>query len=200
MNMSTISVPRTFLSPAGLAYRQSLAAKGALCLCASLFVALCAHISVPLPFTPVPTTLQTFAVVLVGITLGPSAGFAALILYLAEGASGLPVFSPHGPGGVAQLLGPTAGYLFSYPLAAALAGASVKLLRRRIPAFPAALASGSITLVPVFFLGAVWLAHLMHLTGAQTLHLAVTPFLGAEVLKLLAAAAAYQALCVVREP
>src|SRR5260370_5435481 len=88
---------------------------------ASLFVALCARITVPLPFTPIPLTLQNFAVLLVGLTLGPRRGFAALALYLAEGAAGMPVFNPLGLGGIAQLLGPTGGFLLAYPLVAAVA-------------------------------------------------------------------------------
>src|ERR1700684_3857010 len=82
---------------------------------ASLFVALCARVSLPLPFTPVPLTLQNFGVLLAGLMLGSRRGFAALVLYLAEGAAGLPVFSIGGLGGIAQLLGPTGGYLFAYP-------------------------------------------------------------------------------------
>src|SRR5579872_6722222 len=77
----------------------------------SLFVALCARVTLPLPFTPVPLTLQNFGVLLVGLLLGSKRGFAALLLYLAEGAAGMPVFSIAGLGGVAQLLGPTGGYL-----------------------------------------------------------------------------------------
>src|ERR1700726_2943464 len=83
---------------------------------ASLFVALCARIALPLPFTPVPLTLQNLGVLLVGLTLGGRRGFAALVLYLAEGLLGLPVFSPTGPGGLAQLLGPTGGFLLPSPL------------------------------------------------------------------------------------
>jgi len=89
---------------------------------ASLFVALCAHITIPLPFTPVPLTVQNFGVLLVGLLLGSRRGFAALALYLAEGAMGMPVFSPVGPGGIAHLLGPTGGFLLAYPLVAWLAG------------------------------------------------------------------------------
>src|SRR5438477_5693192 len=74
---------------------------------ASLFVALCARVTVPLPFTPVPLTMQNLGVLLVGIALGGPRGAAALALYIAEGTAGLPVFSPTGPGGVAQLLGTT---------------------------------------------------------------------------------------------
>src|SRR5437868_10895050 len=89
---------------------------------ASLFVALCARLTLPLPFTPVPLTLQNFGVLLVGLMLGSRRGFAVLALYLAEGAAGLPVFNPTGPGGIAQLLGPTGGFLMVYPLVAGLAG------------------------------------------------------------------------------
>src|ERR1700693_1510299 len=89
---------------------------------ASLFVALCARITIPLPFTPVPLTVQNFGVLLVGLLLGSRRGFAALALYLVEGAVGLPVFNPTGPGGLAQLLGPTGGFLMVYPFVAFLAG------------------------------------------------------------------------------
>src|ERR1700685_644266 len=89
---------------------------------ASLFVALCARVTVPLPFTPVPLTLQNFGVLLVGLMLGPRRAFAALVLYLAEGLVGMPVFNPTGPGGIAQLLGTTGGFLLAYPLIAGIAG------------------------------------------------------------------------------
>src|SRR2546421_8818904 len=89
---------------------------------ASLFVALCARLTLPLPFTPVPLTLQNFGVLLVGLTLGSRRGFAALMLYLFEGASGMPVFNPTGIGGVAQLFGPTGGFLLAYPFVAGVAG------------------------------------------------------------------------------
>src|SRR5450755_3433544 len=90
---------------------------------ASLFVALCARVTVPLPFTPVPLTLQNFGVLTVGLLLGSRRGFAALALYLAEGAFGMPVFSPAVLGsGIAHLLGPTGGFLMAYPLVAFVAG------------------------------------------------------------------------------
>src|SRR5271156_4043712 len=89
---------------------------------ASLFVALCARVTLPLPFTPVPLTLQNFGVLLVGLSLGSRRGFAALVLYLAEGMAGLPVFNPAGAGGVAQLVGPTGGFLLAYPIVAGIAG------------------------------------------------------------------------------
>src|SRR5262249_51617478 len=89
---------------------------------ASLFVAVCARFSLPIPGTPVPLSMQNFAVLLVGLGLGSRRGFLALLLYLAEGAAGLPVFSPIGAPGVLRFAGPTAGYLIAYPFVAALAG------------------------------------------------------------------------------
>src|ERR1700722_2092876 len=90
---------------------------------ASLFVALCARIAIPLmPLTPVPLTVQNLGVLLVGLVLGSRRGFAGLALYLIEGALGMPVFSPTGPGGIAQLLGPTGGFLMAYPFVAFIAG------------------------------------------------------------------------------
>src|SRR5450755_4266472 len=95
----------------------------AIVISASLFVALCARVTLPLPFTPVPLTLQNFGVLTVGLLLGSRRGFAALVLYLVEGASGMPVFSPAILGsGIAHLLGPTGGFLMAYPLVAFVAG------------------------------------------------------------------------------
>ena len=85
-------------------FQSSLLGQVTLSVAATGLLAICAHISLPLPFTAVPLTLQTFAVILIGMVLGPVAGFSSMILYLAEGAAGLPVFSPHGLGGVAQLM------------------------------------------------------------------------------------------------
>src|ERR1700759_2704117 len=96
----------------------SLIKQTAIVICASAVIAVCARLMVPLPFTPVPLTLANFGVLLVGLTLGSRRGFAALALYLAEGAIGLPVFSPTGPAGLAQLMGVTGGYLISYPFVA----------------------------------------------------------------------------------
>jgi len=161
---------------------------------ATAFVALCAHISFPLYFTPVPVTLQTMAVILVGLVLGPSLGAAAMLLYLAEGAMGLPVFSPHGLGGIAQLLGPTAGYLFSYPLAAAAAGSVVRAVRVGQSKLAAAVLAGICASVFFFAMGAGWFAHLFHLNFVAACRLSVVPFLPGEVLKIAAAATTYASL------
>ncbi len=92
----------------------------------ALLVAVAAQVSIPLPGTPVPMTLQPMAVLLVGGLLGARLGALSMILYLAMGAAGLPVFTPTVPlVGVARLLGPTGGYLLAYPVAAWCVGAVV---------------------------------------------------------------------------
>jgi biotin transport system substrate-specific component len=160
---------------------------------ATAFVALCAHVSVPLFFTPVPVTLQTMAVLLVGMALGPALGTSALVLYLAEGAVGLPVFSPHGLGGVAQLMGPTAGYLFSYPLAAAAAGIVVRGLRFGRSQVAAAVLAGLASTLLILSMGAGWIACLTPSSLSTAFSLGVLPFLPGEILKVAAAASAYSA-------
>ena len=92
----------------------------------AILVALAAQVSVPLPGTPVPMTLQPMAVLLVGGLLGAPLGALSMILYLAMGAAGLPVFTPTVPlVGIARLIGPTGGYLLAYPIAAYAVGALV---------------------------------------------------------------------------
>jgi biotin transport system substrate-specific component len=179
----------------GLTYSASLqntlAGKTILVIGASAFVALCAHVSLPLPFTPVPLILSNFAVLLVGLALGPAAAFSALALYLAEGAVGLPVFAPNAPGGIAHLFGPTGGYLFAYPFAAALAGWLVRLLDPVTTRFRSALIAGTAATLPIFLLGSVWLARFAHLGPTATWALAVAPFIPGEIIKITAAAGIY---------
>ena len=188
-NPATLRLP---LAPAPL--QHTVTGKIFLSIAATGFVAVCAHISLPLVFTPVPLTLQTFAVILVGMLLGPVAGFLSLALYLAEGALGLPVFSPHGTGGLPQLLGPTAGYLLSYPLAAALAGFTSRATTRIASRFSSAIMAGTLAIVPIFALGAAWLAHLLHIGADAAWNLAVVPFLFGEAIKITAAAGVFSTL------
>jgi biotin transport system substrate-specific component len=153
---------------------------------ATALVAICAHIAVPLGFTPVPVTMQTFAVLLLGLVFTPGAAFACLALYLVEGAVGLPVFSPHGPGGIAQLLGPTGGYLFSYPFAAALTSL---LYRRGRRSFLTALTASGLGSVVILAAGATWLGILTHLKFSVVFAQSVAPFLPGDAVKILAATA-----------
>lgn len=152
---------------------------------ASLFVAVCARVTIPLPFTPVPLTLQNFAVLVVGMTLGSRRGFAALALYLAEGVSGLPVFNPTGPGGLAQLFGPTGGFLMAYPFVAASAGWIFQHSKRT---FPRAALAGVAAEVVLFAGGIGWLAILTH-SFAQAIRFGFYWFVFAEVIKIMFAAA-----------
>ena len=152
---------------------------------ASFFVALCARVTVPLPFTPVPLTLQNFAVLLVGLALGSRRGFAALALYLAEGAIGLPVFNPAGLGGFAQLFGPTGGYLMAYPIVAFASGFIAERGSRSFGRFAVAAVLGEVLL---FAGGLAWLSVWTRGSWLQAAHFGLYPFVFAEVAKVMAAA------------
>jgi biotin transport system substrate-specific component len=117
MNSSDPLVERGRPYAASVAGRRGLAV-----VLGAATVAIAAQVAVPLPFTPVPMTLQPLAVLAVGGVLGARLGAAALVLYLALGALGLPVFTPVGLPGAARLLGPTGGYLLAYPIAGAVTG------------------------------------------------------------------------------
>ena len=157
----------------------------------SALVAVCSHIALPLFYTPVPLTLQPFAVLLLGLLLAPRMAAATLTAYLAEGAMGLPVFTPSALSGIAHLIGPTGGYLFSYPLAAAL----VALLWRQAAGsvagkgFYAALWAAAAGNVLILSCGAVWMALWLHSSARVVLVESVLPFLPGDALKVLAAAA-----------
>jgi biotin transport system substrate-specific component len=160
--------------------------QAAIVIAASLFVALCARVTVPLPFTPVPLTLQNFGVLTVGLLLGSRRGFAALALYLVEGAFGMPVFSPSVlGGGIAQILGPTGGFLMAYPLVAFVAGWVYEHSSRRFGW--AALSAVAAELV-LFSGGLSWLAVLTH-SVSLAIRYGLYWFVFAEVIKVLMAAA-----------
>ncbi|MGA2384429.1 MAG: biotin transporter BioY [Gemmatimonadales bacterium] len=149
----------------------------------ALAVALASQVAVPLPGTPVPMTLQPLAVLLVGGFLGARRGAASLVFYLALGAAGLPVFTPVGAPGLARLLGPTGGYLLSYPFAAALVGWVVA----RRAGWPALLAGPLLGMAAVHAGG---LAQLVILTGSARLALAAgaLPFVLGDTVKVALAA------------
>lgn len=152
---------------------------------ATLFIAVCAHISMPLPWTPIPLVAQDFAVILVGFILGPQIGFLTLLIYLAEGAAGLPMFSPHGLGGVAQIAGPTGGFLMAYPAVAALTGA----LRSRNNNYARNLAAALAGTALLFLCGALYFKLLTGTPAAATWNEAVLPFIPAAIVKSAIAAA-----------
>ena len=151
----------------------------------SLLTALAAQVAVPLPFTPVPVTMQTFAVLLTGALLGSRLGALAMLLYLIEGASGLPFFAS-GTGGVHYLLfSPSSGYLLSFPAAAFLVGALAERgWDRRFLTAAAAMLIGSII---ILLGGWAWLSRFFGLT--QAFLLGVAPFLVGDIIKIVLAAA-----------
>lgn len=160
--------------------------KSAAAVAATLLIAACAHIAFPLWFTPVPLTLQPFAVLLLGLLMTPGMAATTMVLYLAEGALGLPVFTPHGLGGVAQLLGPTGGYLMSYPVVAPLVS---WLWRQGSRGFARTLVITTAGSLVTLALGATWLGLLTHTSFRLLMGSAVVPFLPGDTIKVVAAAA-----------
>ena len=145
----------------------------------SLLIALSAQVAIPLPFTPVPVTLQTFAVILTGCLLGSGRGALAALLYLAEGSAGLPFFSG-GTAGLAHLFGPTGGYLVGCVAAALVAG----LLSERRPgrSWLGRLLTLAAADIVVFVFGVTWLGAF---TGmARAVVLGFVPFVVGDALKI----------------
>ena len=148
-----------------------------------------AQVAIPLPFTPVPITLQVLVVMLSGFLLGVRRGASAQLTYLALGAMGVPVFAGFS-GGLGHLLGPTGGYLFSYPFAAAVAGLAfpIVIFAARWRAVVVATTAGLLGLVVVYAFGTTWLAVLTQLSMGTALAQAVLPFLAVDVAKVMLAA------------
>ena len=168
---------------------RRIAERTAVVLLGTLFVAICAHVSIPLWFTPVPFTLEPFAVLLLALLLSPRWSALTLAVYLAEGAAGLPVFSPVGGPTLLHLFGPTAGYLLSYPAVAWLTGSLFRRFRNAdAPGFAAALGAATVGDCVILLSGAAWLALLTHQSAATIFTLAVAPFVPGEILKVIAAA------------
>jgi biotin transport system substrate-specific component len=159
---------------------------------ANILLILCAHVVIPLPFTPVPITGQTFGVLLVAVLFGARRSALTLILYLLEGAAGLPVFQPLGLPGIARFLGPTAGYLIAYPFAAFITGWLVErgatvTLPRAFKSRPAGapLVGALICGEAIIFLGGcTWLALGMHLGWLAAFQGGALPFFPGEIVKM----------------
>lgn len=157
----------------------------ALAIAATGLVAISAHVSIPLGITPIPITMQTFAVLLIGLIFTPRLAFATLAIYLAEGAAGLPVFSPQYAAGMAQLLGPTGGYLLAYPFAAALVSRLAHRSGRGLAALTIASAAGGILILGS---GALWMSLLTRESLPLVLAQSVAPFLPGDAIKVAASA------------
>jgi biotin transport system substrate-specific component len=171
---------------------EGIAAEALRIAAANILLVLCAHIVIPLPWTPVPVTGQTFGVLFVAVLLGARRGAITLILYLLEGAAGLPVFQPLGLPGLARFAGPTAGYLFSYPLAALVTGWLVergaKIRGSRVGgsrlaglSLVGALISGEAI---IFACGCAWLALFLGMGWSVALSQGALPFVSGETIKM----------------
>lgn len=176
----TLTIPRLLNERV---IRGSAVTNVMLVVAASAIIAIAAQVAISVPFSPVPLTMQPLAVLLVGVILGSKRGAAAAILYLLEGASGAPVFAQlHG--GAVWLIGPTAGYLWSYPFAAFVAG---WFSERNWGSTIARAVAGMLVALGVIYLGGwSWLAVL---TSARNAFVAgVAPFVIADVVKIAIAA------------
>jgi biotin transporter BioY len=156
---------------------RSLISDAGLVIAFSLFTGLMAHIQIPLPFTPVPITGQTFAVLLCGALLGARLGTASMLLYITEGAVGLPVFA-------AAKGATTYGYLAGFVAAALIVGWFADLgWTKDLPRTIVAMIAGEIA---IYFFGLLWLAHFVPPT--KVLDFGLYPFLIGDAIKLAAAA------------
>ena len=165
--------------------------------------AVAAQITIPLPFSPVPFTMQVLAVILSGLRLGPRYGALAQAIYVLIGAVGVPVFAAF-TGGLGIVLGPTGGYLISYPLAAAVAGLAAYAARNapRRQALLRSIAAGTGALAVIYAIGATWLAVQSGLPLSVALAQGVVPFVPLDLVKValsaLVATAAAPAIAPVR--
>ena len=147
----------------------------------SLGIALCSQVAIPLPFTPVPVTLQTFAVLLTGCLLGSRRGALSVVLYAAEGSVGLPFFSG-GTSGIAHLLGPTGGYLVGFALCAFVVG---MFAERGLGAkWPGRLFMLLVGNAVIYVPGLLWLGMFTGMNRAATL--GFIPFITGDALKIAA--------------
>jgi biotin transport system substrate-specific component len=182
---------------------ESIVADAVRIVAANILLALCAHIAIPLPWTPVPITGQTFGVLLVAVLLGSRRATLAIVLYLLEGMAGLPVFHPFGPLGPARFFGPTAGYLLAYPPAAFATGWLAERSARIsfLPFAAARLAGALISGEAIIFLGGcAWLALGMGIGWGHALRAGLLPFLPGEIIKMALILAAVRGVELARRP
>ena len=149
----------------------------------ALALAAASQVAIPLPGTPVPITFQPMIVILAGMMLGPVLGATSMLLYLAAGAVGLPVFSPFGAPGILRFVGPTGGFLFAFPVAAFAAG----FLAQKFPSLLGRWLAGCAGIALLFVGG---LTQLTVLTGSLGLAIAqgITPFAALDFVKAFVAA------------
>lgn len=145
-------------------------------------------LSIPLPFTPVPITLQVFFVYLAGCLAGPLYGALSMLLYLGMGALGLPVFSRFGAG-FGHLVGPTGGYLLAFPAAALLNGLITLKRSHSLAREYGKVVSGMlISLAAIYLIGVSWLSAYLHKPFLETFLVGGLPFIPVDLLKMVVAA------------
>ncbi|MCX6352513.1 MAG: biotin transporter BioY [Bacteroidetes bacterium] len=150
----------------------------------SLLIAVCARLTLYLPFSPVPITAQTFAVLVIGMSYGRIRAAITLIAYLAEGASGLPVFAGS-HFGIAYLFGPTGGYLLGFVIAAYVLGAfAEKKFDRHFSLSFIAMVVG---IAIIFFFGLGWMITLMNISLRQAFITGLLPFIPSAVVSIFSA-------------
>ena len=172
---------RAQIAPSGLVANAVLVLGGA------LLTAAAAQISISLPFSPVPITAQTFAVLGVGAALGSARGLISMLAYVALGAIGLPFYAG-GESGWTQVSGASGGYLIGFIAAAAITGAMAdRQLDRRISTAVGAMLTGNVV---IYLIGLPWLSYKLDVGLAKTLEYGLYPFVPGDILKLYAAAAA----------
>ena len=180
MTTHAAPAPSTTLIP-----RFGLLTDTLLVLAGTSLVAGAAQISVPLPFTPVPITGQTFAVVLVGATLGTVRGFASLFLYLWLGVAGAPVYADHAHGW-SVVTSASGGYLVGFVLAAAITGwLAEHRWDRRFSSSISLMLTGNVI---VYLVGLPWLAVVLDTNLDKTLEYGLYPFVPGDIFKLYLAA------------
>lgn len=173
MTFTDVLRPAIARNRAGLLYDIILVVAG------SVFIALLARVAIPLPFSPVPITGQTFAVLLLGALLGSRRGVLAVLLYLLEGVAGLSFFAG-GVGGLARLAGPTGGYLIGFVIAAFAVGLLAERgWDRRVWSTAAAMLAGNVI---IYAFGLLWLGRFVG--GDKVFSLGLWPFIPGDLVKL----------------
>lgn len=180
MSVDVLTTPRVYLSDI---WQASIGRDVLLVLSGTAFITMAAFVIIPLPFTPVPIALSTFAVLLTGAALGPLRGALSAGLYLLVGAAGAPVFS----GGQSGVTFPTFGYVVGFVIAAVVVG---QLARHRADrAVGSTLALGALGSIVLYVCGVPWLALSLDIGLGQATLLGVVPFLIGDTVKVLVLAA-----------
>ncbi len=146
-----------------------------------------AFVRIPLPFSPVPVTLQTLFILLGAAVLGKNRGALVGLSYVGLGAAGLPVFSGAGSG-LLYLAGPTAGYLWGFIFASLFVGHALEWAKNKFSAFLVFLTGGLL----ILGLGTFWLMSFLKCSLGQALAMGLVPFLAGDLIKIGVAAAVYQ--------